>query len=250
VVTKRRRSAAPARPVRVAGIGRPVVQREEPTHGAATESADAPAPEEAIVDGRDDVAVPDRAEEHDGCDQSTADEQRADEVPATRIWPPTTPVVLVLAAAVLAGLGTFFLVQGEAAGEASENTALLDVGATTEVTGQVKDAVEKIFSYSYDNVETTRAIAAEVLADDAVRDYEALLGQVSQRAPEQKLVLSTRVVDSGVRSLHGDTAQLLLFLDQVATRVDTNKSTSSAAVLSITAQRRDGVWKITDLVPR
>lgn len=173
-------------------------------------------------------------------------------------WPwrnrrrPSTPVVLVLVAAVLVGLGSWFLVQSRVApsGGGTGNAALLDTGRTTEVSGQVSDALQRIFSYSYDNVEASEQAAREVLTGAAVADYEKLFDQVKARAPGQKLVLSTVVATTGVRSLNENTAHLLVFLDQAATRVDTEKSSGSAAVLSVDAERKDGTWKITRLVPR
>jgi Mce-associated membrane protein len=66
---------------------------------------------------------------------------------------------------------------------------------------------------------------------------------------EQKLTLTTHVVRAGVTSLKGDTAQLLVFLDQVTER-EGKKPTSAAAQLSVTAERRDGNWLITELKAR
>jgi Mce-associated membrane protein len=159
--------------------------------------------------------------------------------------------VLVLVAVVLGALGTWFLLESEGARTSGAgNAALVDTGATTEVTGQVTEALERIFSYSYDNVEVTERAAKDVLSGDAVAQYDALFAQVREKAPAQKLVLSTTVSTAGVRSLDGDTAHLLVFLDQAATRVDTTKSSGSAAVLSVTARRVDGRWRITELTTR
>lgn len=217
MATKRRQPAAPVRRPRVAGLGRPV---------------NAP-PEHSIV------ARPGPLAEANGIAQPMTSRRRR----------PSTPVLLVVVAAILTGFGVLASVESGSAGD-GENTALLDTADTTAVSSQIKDAIEKIFSYSYDNVEATQSIARDVLAEDAVRDYEALFGQVRERAPEQKLVLSSKVTDVGVRSLDGDAAHLLLFLDQVATRIDTNASSGSASALSVTAERRGGVWKITKLTPR
>lgn len=171
-------------------------------------------------------------------------------------WPvrrrSATPILLVLIAAVLVGLGSWFMVESRSARSAGDggNAALLDTGRTTEVSGQVSEALERIFSYSYDNMPATEQAAREVLAGEAIDDYGKLVAQVRAKAPEQKLVLSTSVSVAGVRALDRDTAHLLVFLDQAATRIDTAKSSGSAAVLSVTATRIDGTWKITKLIPR
>src|SRR6266498_4034409 len=85
--------------------------------------------------------------------------------------------------------------------------------------------------------------------NDALDTYDKLFAEVRAKAPAQKLVLTTRVVYSAVQSLDGDRAQLFVFLDQSATRVDTN-TTAAAAQLSITAKRENGHWVITDMAPR
>ncbi|MFB9306965.1 hypothetical protein ACFFUZ_51140 [Kibdelosporangium philippinense] len=139
-------------------------------------------------------------------------------------------------------MGVFFLVKAQSADSGRHTQAM------TEVNGQVKAGLEKIFSFSYDNLDTTGA--HDVLAGQAVSEYDKLIEQVRAQAPAQKLVLATRVTTTGVKSVDGDKAELLVFLDQVATRVDTGKTNGSAAALSVTAEKQNGGWKIVSLVPR
>ncbi|CAM4168076.1 nuclear transport factor 2 family protein [Kibdelosporangium persicum] len=155
---------------------------------------------------------------------------------------PRWPLALVIAAAVLAGAGVFFLVK------AQNVDSGVDTRAMTEVNGQVKAGLERIFSFSYDKIDATAA--RDVLAGQAVGEYDKLIEQVRAQAPAQKLVLATRVTTTGVKRIDGDRAELLVFLDQVATRADTGKTSGSAAALSVTAEKQDGVWKITQLTPR
>jgi Mce-associated membrane protein len=154
------------------------------------------------------------------------------------------PLTLVLMAAVLAGAGVFFLVKAQSSDQG------VDTQGMTEVNGQIDSALEKIFSFSYDKLDESSAAARDVLAGTAIGEYDKLIEQVKAQAPAQKLVLATKVTTAGVKSLDGDRAELLVFLDQVATRVDTGKTSGSAAALSVTAERQNGVWKITGLVPR
>ncbi|WP_143230522.1 hypothetical protein [Actinosynnema sp. ALI-1.44] len=155
---------------------------------------------------------------------------------------PKYPLVLVVVAAVLAGVGVFFVVKS------SSTEPGVDTQAMTEVNGQVKAGLEKIFSFSYDKVDPN--VAKDVLAGSAVGEYDKLIEQVRKDAPAQKLVLATRVTTTGVKSLDGDRAELLVFLDQVATRVDTGKTNGSAAALSVTAEKQNGAWRIISLTPR
>jgi Mce-associated membrane protein len=161
-------------------------------------------------------------------------------------------VLLGVLAVLLAGVGTWALVaaDGLRSSSAARNTALVDTGATAEVSAAVSSALNQVFSYSYDKIEVTEQAAAAVLRGDALVTYNKLIAQVRAQAPSQKLVLTSRVVSSAVQSIEGDRARLLVFLDQSATRADTDTTSAAAAQLSITAKREGGHWVITDLAPR
>ena len=58
---------------------------------------------------------------------------------------------------------------------------------------------------------------------------------------------TTTVRAVGVRSLAGDEASLLLFLDQQTVAQGGGAPTSSVAQLSVTAKRVDGRWKLATL---
>ncbi|WP_157357490.1 hypothetical protein [Amycolatopsis nigrescens] len=162
------------------------------------------------------------------------------------------PALLLGLAVLLAGLGTWFAVEANAAGsfEGSDNRAQLDAARTAEVSASVTNSLNKIFSYSFDKTEVTEKAAAEALRGDALNTYNQLFAQVRTLAPQQKLVLTTRVVNSAVQSLTGDDAQLLVFLDQSAVRASDNTTNAAASQLSVTAHHQDDRWVITTLVPR
>ncbi|RAY11072.1 hypothetical protein DPM19_32495 [Actinomadura craniellae] len=162
---------------------------------------------------------------------------------------PTGPVAQLVLAAVIALAAVVLLVQAGQQRETSPavNRALLDDAATTRVTDSVGDALTRIFSYSPTDTAATERAAAEVLSGRAAEQYRRLFGQVKQQAPAQRLTLTTRVVRTGVTDLSADTAQLLVFLDQVSTRNGRPNGTVAAAQLSVTAKLMDGRWKITDL---
>jgi Mce-associated membrane protein len=154
-------------------------------------------------------------------------------------------VALFLLAAALVVTGTLLIAHPRA--EHSANTAFADRPATTQVVGQVSTALNQVLSYSYSSPQPTSAAASKWLAGDAVGQYRLLFTQLRQRAPGQKLSLVTRVVTAGVSSLQGDTAQLLVFLDQKSTRASDNQSSVAAAQVLITAHRTGSLWKITEL---
>ncbi|MGW3966205.1 hypothetical protein ACWED2_40725 [Amycolatopsis sp. NPDC005003] len=162
------------------------------------------------------------------------------------------PVLLLAAAVVLAGAGVWFTLEARsaAAGPAASNVALTDVGATADVSSAVSLAVNRIFSYSYDRTDVTEKAADAVLRGSAKDSYDKLFAEVKRKAPEQKLVLTSRVSAIAVQELTNGHARLLVFLDQSAVRADNNATDSAAAQLSVTAEHTKDGWAITELEPR
>ncbi|MDJ1137569.1 hypothetical protein [Streptomyces iconiensis] len=157
--------------------------------------------------------------------------------------------VAVLVAALLGGTALLVGAARLTGSEAARNKALTDTAATSRVSGEVGDALARIFSYTPQGVAKTEQDAKGVLDGRAARQYESLFGQVRERVAEQKLTLATRVVSSGVTRLHGDRAELLVFLDQTSTR-EGRKPSTAAAQLSVSAERRDGDWLIVGIKAR
>ncbi|MCG3756253.1 hypothetical protein FKO37_37720 [Amycolatopsis sp. Poz14] len=130
-----------------------------------------------------------------------------------------------------------------------DDEAMVDTEATSQVTDQVGAAVKALFSYDYANLDRTARAAADVLTGSAVGQYQSQFTAARQRAATEKLVRTTTVRAIGVRSLHGDDASLLLFLDQQTILPGGGAPQSSVGQLSVTAHRTDGRWKITALDP-
>lgn len=131
--------------------------------------------------------------------------------------------------------------------ENPRDTAVLDEVATTEVIGDVSTALARVFSYAPGDVAATEQAAGRELSGRALDEYRRLFAQVRQQAPAQRVTLTTRVVRAGVVALTGDTARLLVFLDQTAARAGKPDGTPAAAQLTVTAHRDRGHWTITDL---
>jgi Mce-associated membrane protein len=159
------------------------------------------------------------------------------------------PVILGLATVLLGGLAVWFADEADAVrGRAgAANVALTDPARTSEVTGQVTDAVNALFSYDYADTAKTQQAEATLLSGRAVGQYDGMLAQVRQQAPAQKLVLTTTVTDSAVEMLEGDRARLLVFADQRNTRTGGKDATYAAAMLAVDAARQHGAWKITNI---
>ncbi|MBC6445581.1 hypothetical protein [Actinokineospora xionganensis] len=174
----------------------------------------------------------------------------ADETHAETVSPPSkrVSVVLIVVALVVAAAGTWLTIAAASQRARVEaNTAVVDNSTTAQVLGQVNEALEQIFSYKFDDTAKTEKAAEDVLVGAAKDQYAKLFEQVRQQAPAQKLELRSKVALSGVTMLSGDNATLLVFIDQSATRGDTNAGSSGAAQLRVSASLSDGRWRITEL---
>ncbi len=191
------------------------------------------------------VAVPTERERVPAAGAGAAPEDRA---AGTRSHGINAAIGLAVLALALAGGALWF--KGEAdsltAGADSTNRAITDGAATSEVRGKLTVAVERALSYNYTDLDATAVAVKETLAGNAVCEYDQLFGQLKTLAPQQKLVLTTKVREMGVQRLEGDQADLLVFVDQSTTRTDQNQTSASGAQFGIRAERQGGVWKITD----
>jgi hypothetical protein len=133
------------------------------------------------------------------------------------------------------------------AGVDTGNDALSDPDGTREVVTAVTTAVEATFSYDYTNLAVTESAVEKYLTDGARCVYEAVFSQVRQLAPQQKIVLRSTVHELAVTSLAGDSAEVLVFVDQTVTRAATNNTAAVGAQFVLGAQRDGDTWKIAKL---
>jgi Mce-associated membrane protein len=154
--------------------------------------------------------------------------------------------VLALVVAVALGCAVWFGIE-TASLSAGDNLALVDTAATASVSSEVSDAVKSVFSYDYANLPRTERAAAEVLTGAAVGQYRDQFASARTRATAEKLVRTTTVRAVGVRTLVGDDASLLLFLDQQTVTQGGGAPSTSVAQLAVTAKRVDGRWKLASL---
>jgi Mce-associated membrane protein len=151
--------------------------------------------------------------------------------------------VLALALATLAGVSWWTMRHTPAA----QNTALVDVAATTEVSQQLGDAVRTVYSYDYTRLDQNEAAAREVITPAFGQQFDTLFGEVRKLAPQQQAVVTATISQSAVESITGDRAVLLVFLDQRATRAANDQAgqqVAAAGRLTVTGQLVDGRWKI------
>ncbi|GAA2273839.1 hypothetical protein GCM10010145_52820 [Streptomyces ruber] len=131
----------------------------------------------------------------------------------------------------------------------AQNRALTDPRATTRVAGDIGDSLARAFSYTPGGTEATERSADTVLAGRAARQYDELFDRVRDDLVGQRVTLSTRAVRTGVIELDGDSARLLVFLDQTSHR-DKGGTTVAAAQLTVTARLEGNEWRIVDITAR
>jgi len=159
-----------------------------------------------------------------------------------------TTLALLALVVILVATGVVFRVIQQRHG-ATQNTAVADAATTSQVVGQVSAALNEVLSYNYANPAPTQQAASKLLVGDASKQYTTLFAALTAKAPGQQLTLVAKVVDAGVVTLVGNTAQLLVFLDQSSTRASDKATSASAAQIQITAVRQGGQWRISELVP-
>jgi Mce-associated membrane protein len=158
-----------------------------------------------------------------------------------------------LGAAVVIALGLAAWFRGEAnqlAGSAAaSNQALVDAGATAQVSGQVREAVQRVFSYDFARLDDNERVASGVITGSFVDSFHQQFARVRELAPPQQAVVVASVPALAVKVLDGDRAIVVVFLDQQAHQGGQAKPLLAAGRLSVTAQQVNGNWKIADVEP-
>lgn len=135
---------------------------------------------------------------------------------------------------------------------AAANTALVDVGTTAEVAGQLSDAIQTVYSFDFARLDENEKAARDVITPEFATQFDRLFGEVRARAPQQQAVVSATVTQTAVKEITGDRAVLVAFVDQQATRAAPDAQSQQLAAagrLTVTGERVDGRWKIAAVTP-
>ncbi|MDQ0988197.1 hypothetical protein [Streptomyces sp. V2I9] len=188
-----------------------------------------------------------------GADPSSAGDTSADTPRAEASRPGrsrlrvTLPAVLCTLTVLLGAFAVWAFTSADRLRDepARQNSALTDIGRTSEVKGRISEAVGAVFSYDYASPARADRAASTYLTGRAVQQHKDMLADVREQAPKQKLVLTTTVTESGVEFLDGDRARLLVFADQSNTRTGKDEETTyAAAMFAVDAVRRGDTWLI------
>ena len=201
-----------------------------------------------------DRAAGDRADEEPEGTGEAAEESTAGQAAGGYVREPLLlPVCLGIVAVALGGLAVWFGLKsggstaGTGFGAGTPNAAVTDRTATAQVTQQIDNAVDRIFSYNYTDTARTASAAKDLLTGPARAEYAKLFRVVQQQAPKEKLVLTTTVTNSGVEMLNGNAARLLIFANQKDTGAARGSTTEAGAMFAVTAVKQGGQWKIENI---
>lgn len=221
------------------------------SESAAETSEFGEAGSERATSDRNEGATPrGKARGSDPAPMSEVGTSRSGSRPVRLGGPAALTAVLLIAAVLFGGLAFFFRQAMPATGEGADNEALVDTAATSEVNGQAKEAVSKVFSYDFANTAKTEDAAKNLLVGPASKQYEQLFSTVKEQAPQQKLLVTTSVKESGVKRLQGDRAEVLLFVNQNATRTETKENSVGQAQVSLGMVKQGDQWKINSITQR
>jgi len=217
---------------------------EAKTADQAPEIADetAAAPDETAAAPDETAAAPD---ETAAAPDETSDETVEDRRSRTRL----VALILGLVTVVLAGFGVWATLEAHSlrSTAAPQNLALTDGAATSAVKKQITSAINTVFSYNYADTGATRRAAQGLLTGPAIKQYNTYFALVTKDAPAQKLVVTTRVTNSGVELLTGNRARVLVFANQQDTRAGTKQTSYAGALFAVTAVRQGNRWKIENI---
>ncbi|HTU75002.1 MAG TPA: hypothetical protein VMG38_15920 [Trebonia sp.] len=129
----------------------------------------------------------------------------------------------------------------------AQNQALANPGETSKVTSQVTTAINALFSYNYASPGTTTKAAGQLLTGAAVKEYATLFAEVRQKAPKEKLVLTTRVSHVGVELLTPSSARVLVFATESDGSTGVSTPSTAAAMLAVNVILDGGSWKISGI---
>jgi|GEM_PF-3281482 len=221
-------------------------------HPRGTPSPDA---EEVMPEAAGEEPAGEESEEEETAEEAVTDQASAADSSRRRRARLASPssrasllAVLVACVVLLGAASVWFALEADAlrSGEPEENAALVDSETTETVVDEISRQLKAVFSYNYASPDRTRRAADRALLERATEQYRDRFDQAMKAAQERELVRTASVREIGVRAIHGDTARMLVFLDQQTLTKKDSSSTQQTVSLLVTAKRVDGGWKIAE----
>lgn len=121
-------------------------------------------------------------------------------------------------------------------------------GPATAAVRAASSGTEALFGYTYDKVQQQLDDAAGLLTGDfrsEFRDYAEQ--QVIPTAQDQKASVAATVVGAAPVRFSGDSAQVLVYLDQVAKTEGAEQSAFTPSQVMVSLEKPDDEWLISDV---
>jgi Mce-associated membrane protein len=148
-----------------------------------------------------------------------------------------TCAIVLAALALLAG-GT------ASAARQQDNLAFADNALTQLVIDQTGVLLTAVLSYDYRELDQNLQLAKDKSTEQYVRQHTELINKTRSNATKQKQIVETKVVGIGMRELHTESAKLLVFLDQITTRGDISKVSTTGFTALVDMKLIDKLWKL------
>lgn len=135
--------------------------------------------------------------------------------------------------------------DASASGSASGSGGITD-GQRADVLTFADDAATTILSYSYQSLDQHRTEATALMTDDFADEWSATVDSIEGQVAQSKTTVTAEPGGAALIGIDDDSAQVLVFGDQSATRAGTAASTIPYSAV-LTLERDGDSWLVDDL---
>jgi Mce-associated membrane protein len=178
--------------------------------------------------------------------------ERPAKAPSTARTGTTPPnwVLAVLAGLLVAALALdgFVVWREVSQRNAEEASARALHSALIQSPSVAEQAAGPVLSYRYDTIDRDLAQAQRYLTDEFSQGYTASIERLVRReATRAQATVEAEVLSSGVVEASGESAEVLLFVNQTTTSPTRSEPTTALNRVVFSMVRRDGTWKVADI---
>ncbi len=128
-----------------------------------------------------------------------------------------------------------------------ERGARASADARPQALVAARTAAVALLSYDHRHLDADFARARKLLTPAFAKDYDETVKAVRPTATQYHAVVSASVSAAGLRSLHGNSAVALLFVNQTSTNDKHAEPRIDQSRVRMTLVRRDGRWLVSGL---
>lgn len=180
------------------------------------------------------------ASEEVGAEEIEAEETVA--APGRRLrWSVVVPVALLVASLVACVSVYWFLFRSD---------QLTNAAAQQQAVAAAREGTEAVLSYSSENLDQSLAAAKSHLTGDFLDHYSKFTDDVVRPAVTEKGVKTeANVARAAVSQMEPDSAQVLVFVNQVTTSRDRPSPALATSTVMVTLVKNGDTWLIAEFKP-